>query len=100
MTAQRLPQIIALVSWPISADMLLRHDWNNHDNIKDDFNNDPKDKKEVNMVTVASIDELGSPSGDGAGGGEDNLGHISSICCGHHCQQNNENHYLSNVKVL
>ena len=52
------------------------------------------------MVTVASIDELGSPSGDGAGGGEDNLVHISSIFCGHHCQQNNGNHNLSNVKVL
>ena len=53
-------------------------------------------------VTVASIDELGSPSGDGAGGGEDNLGHILSVghCCGHHCQENNGNHYLSNVKVL
>ena len=53
-------------------------------------------------VTVASIDELGSPSGDGAGGGEDNLVHISliEVCCGHHCQQNNGNHYLSNVKVL
>ena len=61
-----------------------------------------KTKKEVNMVTVASIDELGSPSGDGAGGGEDNLGHISSVghCCGHRCQQNNGNHYSSNVKVL
>ena len=59
-------------------------------------------RKEVNMVTVASIDELGSPSGDGAGGGEDNLGNILSVgdCCGHHCQQNNGNHYLSNVKVL
>ena len=56
----------------------------------------------MNMVTVASIDELGSPSGDGAGGGEDNLVHILSVevCCGHHCQQNNENHYLSNIKVL
>ena len=50
------------------------------------------------MVTVASIDELGSPSGDGAGGGEDNLDvHILSIKV---CQQNNENHYLSNIKVL
>ena len=56
----------------------------------------------MNMVTVASIDKLGSPSGDGAGGGEDNLVNIFSIevCCGHHCQHNNENHYLSNVKVL
>ena len=53
-------------------------------------------------VTVASIDELGSPSGDGAGSGEDNLVHILSIevCCGHHYQQSMENHYLSNVKVL
>ena len=78
---------------------------NNHDNIKDGFNNDNndhKDKKEMIMITIASIDELGSPSGDGAGGGEDNLVHISSVghCCGHHCQENNENHYLSNVKVL
>ena len=50
----------------------------------DNDNKDHKDKKEVNMVTVASIDELGSPSGDGAGGGEDNLVHILSVghCCG------------------
>ena len=54
------------------------------------------------LATVASIDELGSPGGDGAGGGEDNLVNILSVghCCGHHCQQNNGNHYLSNVKVL
>ena len=52
------------------------------DNIRDEFNNDNnhyKDQKPMNMVTVASIDELGSPSGDGAGGGEDNLVNISSV---------------------